>query len=442
MLGGGFWVSFLRNGTGAVLMMAVFLMLDRPRFSMKKTVTAYLAGGLGLVLSFSFWYLADWESYVRFAGILAIPVTGVFCAFFSGDGIYLSLYKISFGFYLLSVCVFCGVDLSRWLFGGNLWVDLLIRFLLLFMILRAAGRRFRRFFFENVDFLRREMDFLSVTTLIVSFVMAAFVAYLPSNRVFSVYNMLRMLVSLFMAGMIQYLILHLYIHLGQMHSYQAEKQLLEMNEQFLLRQLELERRAEEDAARIRHDVRHHWLLLKEYAKRGDTEGLLDYMKQYGEDLERAAPKRICANRSVNGILSAYAGYAEKENIQVLMEAAVAEKLAVRDIDLVAVLANIFENAIHGCLVSGKQDPEIRLSIVQKGHKVVIQCRNSSTEDIRFHNGLPQARRGGSTGVSSIVKTAQRYRGETDFAVKDGMFLVRVLLNLPAGDCSGPENRIN
>lgn len=428
MLGGGFWMAFFRNGIGASMMMAVFLMLDRPRFSMKKTLYCYVLFGLAVASVFSIWYVADCESFVRFSGVTAFPVVGIFCTVLSADGVYLALYKISFGFYLLAVCVFCGVDIARWMFDGNMWADLLIRVLVLLLILPAV-KRFQVFFLNNVDFLREEMDFLSAASPVVSFMLTALVAYLPSNRVFSIYSMFRMLVIVFMAGMIQYLSFYLYLHLGWMHCYQAEKQLLEMNEHFLCRQLELERKAQEEAARIRHDVRHHCMVLREYAKKGDTESVLAYLEQYGEDVEGTAPKRICVNRSVDGILSAYAGHAAKENIRVVMDVTAAENLAVRDIDLVAILANIFENAIQGCLSSGKAEPEIRICMVQKGHKIVIQCWNTSAEDIHFYNGRPRARRGNSRGVSSIVKTAALYEGETDFLIEDGMFVVRVLLNL-------------
>ena len=46
MLGGAFWVAFLRNAMGAVLVLAVFLLLDRPRVAMKKAVLCYLTFGL------------------------------------------------------------------------------------------------------------------------------------------------------------------------------------------------------------------------------------------------------------------------------------------------------------------------------------------------------------------------------------------------------------
>ena len=38
MLGGSFWVAVLRNAMSMGLMMSFFLMLDRPRYAMKKTI--------------------------------------------------------------------------------------------------------------------------------------------------------------------------------------------------------------------------------------------------------------------------------------------------------------------------------------------------------------------------------------------------------------------
>lgn len=89
-------------------MMAVFLLLDRPRYPMKRTILFYIIFGVFMVLGFSAWYVLDWEGFVRFAGLACMPPIGIFCGLLSEDGIYLSLYKISLGFYLLSVCVFLG----------------------------------------------------------------------------------------------------------------------------------------------------------------------------------------------------------------------------------------------------------------------------------------------------------------------------------------------
>ena len=69
MLGGSLWVAVLRNGLGVILMMAVFLLLDHPRLSMKRTVCYYFLFALLAIAGFSFWYLYDRENFIRFSGM-------------------------------------------------------------------------------------------------------------------------------------------------------------------------------------------------------------------------------------------------------------------------------------------------------------------------------------------------------------------------------------
>ena len=130
MLGGSFLVSFLRNGIGAGLMMTVFLLLDHPKLPMKKAIWCYTAYGAVVSTAFGVWYVVNSESYIRFSGISAIFACGIFCTLMSDETIYLSLYRVALGFYLLSVTVFCGVDTARMWFAGNMWVDIGMRLLL------------------------------------------------------------------------------------------------------------------------------------------------------------------------------------------------------------------------------------------------------------------------------------------------------------------------
>ncbi len=434
MLGGTFWVAFLRNTISVVLMLSFFLMLDRPRFSMKKTVWCYVIFGVSMIAGYSCWYLFEIVSFVKFAALSVLPVIGVFCSLMSSEVFYLSLYKMALSFYLFSVCTFCGVDVARWWFCGNLWIDIFVRFICLVVILVFTWFKFRKQFLNGVDFLIQEMDLFSAVTLFVSVALGAIMAYWPNLQGFSIFNMVRAFLILFMAGVLQYAILHLYIHLGQEHYYQAEKELLEVNERLLHQQMELMRESEAEAARIRHDVRHHTLLIEEYVHKGEYDELLAYLAQYGEDVQKRKVKDISKNRAVNSILSAYAKKARSHNIQVDLDVRVAENLPIRDIDWVAILANVFENAIHGCIASGLLHQVIDIYIAQKRNKVIIQCRNTSTEEIIFRKGLPQSEKGGGIGVHSIIKAASNYEGETDFTVEHGQFVTRILLNLPILAC--------
>ncbi len=429
MLGGSFLVAVFRNTVSAGLMLSFFLMLDRPRLPMKKTILYYILFGTLMITTYSMWYLYGNSSFVKYAGISILPVIGIFCGIMSRDVIYLSLYKIALAFYLFSVCTFCGVDVARWGFNGNLWIDILVRIICSLIILVVTWIKFRKPFLNRVDFLVEEMDLFSSATLFVSVMLGAIMAYWPNLQGFSIFNMVRAFLILFMAGVLQFTILHLYIHLGQEHYYPAEKELLEVNEQLLHQQMEIMRESEKEAARIRHDVRHHTFLIKEYVQKGEFDGLMEYLDQYNSDVENQKVKYICQNRAVNSILSVYARKAESQGIATEIDVRVPEELVIRDIDWVAILANIFENAIHGCLCSGISENKIKIYINQKGNKVVIQCRNTSNSKVKFHNGLPVSDKGGGIGVSSIIKAASRYDGETDFIIKDNMFITSILLNI-------------
>lgn len=429
MLGGSFWVALFRNAISTILMLSFFLMLDRPRFSMKKTVRCYIIFGVSMITVYSVWYLAANRSFVQFAALSTLPVIGVFCSIMSSEVLYLSLYKMALTFYLFSVCTFCGVDVARWWFGGNLWIDILVRFICLVLILVFTWFKFRKEFLNGVDFLLQEMDLFSAAALFVSVMFGAIMAYWPNLQGFSVFNMVRAFLILFMAGTLQYAILHLYIHLGQEHYYQAEKELLEINGQLLQQQMDLMRESEIEAVRIRHDVRHHILLIREYVQKKEYDQLLAYLAQYDEDMEKWKIKDISKNRAVNSILSAYAKKARGQNIQVAMDVKLGENLPVRDTDWIAILANMFENAIHGCVGSGLPQQKIDIYISQKRNKVIIQCLNTSSGEVVFRKGLPQSDKGGGMGVISIIKAASRYEGETDFSVQNGMFITRILLNI-------------
>ncbi|KAI4447629.1 hypothetical protein C823_002148 [Eubacterium plexicaudatum ASF492] len=82
-------------------------------------------------------------------------------------------------------------------------------------------------------------------------------------------------------------------------------------------------------------------------------------------MEKWKVKDISNNLAVNGILLAYAKKARRQNIQVVMDIRLEENLPIRDIDWIAILANMFENAIHGCAGSGQPQQVIDIYISQK-----------------------------------------------------------------------------
>ena len=61
---------------------------------------------------------------------------------------------------------------------------------------------------------------------------------------------------------------------------------------------------------------------------------------------------------------------------------------------------------------------------------MIYCSNTCRMETSFKNGYPKPEFTGGIGVSSIVKTAKSYGGEPDFKNDGGVFIFRLLMNIP------------
>ncbi len=206
----------------------------------------------------------------------------------------------------------------------------------------------------------------------------------------------------------------------------AEASLMEQNTIFLTEQIERLVRAEEAARLLRHDIRHHLTNIYECAKSKDSETLLHYLEECDKDLTDTAVKNYCMNRTVNNILSAYAGEAEKAGIEYVCEANADAKLPIKDTDIVAILANLLENAINGCKELEIEKPRIEIFIREKKGKLIIVCNNSCSENLVISDSLPKNK---GIGISSIISTCEKYGGKIDYTVKDDVCSVCAVLEI-------------
>ena len=202
-----------------------------------------------------------------------------------------------------------------------------------------------------------------------------------------------------------------------------------LHRDLLLSEVEAQRAATEAARRARHDLRHHDLLIAEYAKSGDIDGLLAYLGAH-EKKEYGMGASYCENETLSHILAIYLKKAQAAGIETDALAQARRDIPLSSADLVAIVANMLENAIHGCGESGAEKPFLRLRIHEKSGKLVIRCENSCKPGLRFTGELPGQLRG--IGISSIEDAAARYDGACDFSAEDGVFTCGVLLNMAAG----------
>lgn len=435
MLGGSVYIALLRWAISIAGVTFLFFQMSEQRYHLRKTVICYTCFSMILLSAAGVWYILDWESCAKMSALTMYLCFAVFSLFMSIDPIYLRIYKLVLTFYLLAVFLIGAIETSIIFFHGNIWVDMIMRVLLIVMMAYFIEKKIKTSIRGFSYYVEQEIDRFSITIMILSLLFGIGYILNPSSLDQTTpYRLFQIFMNLFLTGALQLLIFRLYLHIGKEKAYLKENQLMQMNQRLLERNLEILENAAESGKRIRHDARHHNAVIAEYARRGQNTELLQYLKEYSKETESPLTETVCPNIAVNNLLMAYTDHAQKQNIKVTLDIELQENLPIPNIDLVTILANAYENAIYGCIEAKKQDSHkecfIQLIIHRKNNKLVIRCSNTCRPDAEIKNCEPNPEATGGIGVLSIIKTSEKYGGEYDFKNNNGVFLFRLIINIP------------
>ena len=195
--------------------------------------------------------------------------------------------------------------------------------------------------------------------------------------------------------------------------------------ELLLTQVQSQTKEAELIRQNRHDMRHHYQMLLAYAQNGELDRITDYLKNQTEHIETITTGRFCENETVNNILKVYHQKANEQNIATEIRAAAKPNLSADAPDLVAIVANVLENALHGASESGIEAPFIRVNIKHQAGRFVVSCDNACNPSLDFEE-MPDYLKG--IGIQSITATADKYGGSCRFSAKGGVFHCMVVMD--------------
>ena len=204
----------------------------------------------------------------------------------------------------------------------------------------------------------------------------------------------------------------------------ATKREVEAQNKLLIAQIEAENAQLAADSQARHDRRHHNLVMLEFANNNDIERVREYLKSLVEsESEVWGEVRYCDNMTINTVLTVYERRAKESGISVKISAKASRDLDVSPQDLVIVIANLFENAIHATAKHKSKEKMIDISIKGSAQRLLIKidnpCKNNLTFDETFYG----------VGIRSVIATTNKYNGMYDFTAEDGIFSAKISLNL-------------
>ncbi len=434
MLGGSVYIAFIRFSISLAGVILLFSGMSESRFGKKKTFFCYMSFSVVVLVLTCIWYVLDRESCIRIAAFAMYMCFMVVGMYISRDSVYLSLYKLALIFYLLAVFLIGGIEVAIHFFDRNIWADIIMRMVLIALMYLIFNKKLKNDIRDFGDYVEKEVDRFSVAVMIVCILFGIGFIMNPNLKIETPFRLYQIITNFVLTGTLQLVMFRLYLHVGKEKEYERENQLIQMNHRLLERQLEIMEESVESGKRIRHDVRHHNAVIAEYICQGQYEELRQYIKEYDEEMDRGRVEKLCANVAVNNLLCAYTRRARNAEIKVTLDIELGRELTIPDIDLVAIIANAYENAIYGCMAVQRQEKErecsIHFMIKRKKNKLVIFCSNTCRKETELKDGKPKAEFTGGVGVSSITRTAEKYEGKYDFKNDNGIFVFRLIMNIP------------
>ena len=204
----------------------------------------------------------------------------------------------------------------------------------------------------------------------------------------------------------------------------ATKREVEAQNKMLIAQIEAENAQLAADSQARHDRRHHNLVMLEFANNNDIERVREYLKNLVEsESEVWGEVRYCENMTINTVLTVYERRAKESGISVKISAKASRDLDVSPQDLVIVIANLFENAIHATAKHKSKEKMIDISIKGSAQRLLIKIDNPCKNNLTFDETLY------GVGIRSVIATTNKYNGMYDFTAEDGIFSAKISLNL-------------
>ncbi len=179
-----------------------------------------------------------------------------------------------------------------------------------------------------------------------------------------------------------------------------------------------------------HDYRNHMQVLSAYAEKGDLAAIRQYLRELDGDLAGLTAPIKTGNRMADAILGSKISLARAKRIPVTIDAHVPFALSVSQVDLCAILGNLFDNAIEATLPLPEEERMIRIYIDTKNTQLYISFTNTAAGGRQEKvGGLFRSTKGAGRGfglkrVDAIVK---RLGGYVSRNSEDGAFTTEILL---------------
>lgn len=348
-----------------------------------------------------------------------------------------SILQLFFSFFIqldaFLLVVYIGKAIAYYFFDGNVWVEVFMRLLGFIGICLLYGMWFRKVylsFAHNKKYKSIWAVLLSIAVLFAGWFY--FVLLYPVPLYYKEpYHNIEMVLGMGIFMVIYIGMISVLTSLEELLVFRENKQKEEAKRRYWEAQVKMQNDAFEKVRRLKHDLRHHVVIIKEMIDQENYEKADEYLATLGAKIESTNTQVYCKNYVVNSLLSVYIQKALDAGIEVENKINIPENIPIDELEFAGLMANLIENATEACLrMPSSAEKFIKINVQYQPNSFKVLVENSCNNKVVFDGPFPVSTKTGEHGIGtkSVAKAALKYKGLVDYSEKDGVFTARVILN--------------
>lgn len=198
-------------------------------------------------------------------------------------------------------------------------------------------------------------------------------------------------------------------------------------------QLEILRKANKDYRNLRHDIKHHVIMLTDFIYKGENENALEYLEKISGYMGGWRDYIETGNTGIDSIINYMTAKAEGISGRVLTDIFIPPDLAVDNFDISIILGNLLLNAYEA--IENCSERELAV-VLRYGRGVLLICvENTYDGFLAEKDGRIVTRKADAAnhgmGLDSVKRAVKKYDGNVKICFDERKFRVEALLYVGA-----------
>lgn len=225
---------------------------------------------------------------------------------------------------------------------------------------------------------------------------------------------------------------HLYDSLSQQYEERVQRLLLQQQNDYYLKQMEVMNSSYENVRSVRHDIKNHLIALESYIKQDDKDKAIEYIYKVIDASYGDKSFVSTGNIEIDSILNYKIEEARSKDIDFELDIKIPTKLNIDTLDIVGILGNLIDNAINANMKL-EEDRRISLSLKYSKNLFFITIWNTFDGQVLYEDNKIATTHKDKTkhgiGLNNVNIILGKYDGTMEISHENKIFKVDILLYL-------------